>query len=311
MRQFIRKLFVVILLFIGVNAVLLFAIPRDNNSYYSAYLDKIKLLETVDTPRIIFVGGSNVAFGIDSQQLQDSLGRNVINFGLHAGIGIKYPVEDCLQYVRAGDTIILEFETPNFYGSSCGSLDVFPSFIYTVGWRNLDKLGIDYYKHILGLPKVSMSNLIRFTKFALGGSINTECQSLKFEYTRRGFNEFGDEVSHFNYPNKFVNSLPKRTRNIDCDFIGWLKRIIDQYEKSGVKVIILPPICTLSYFELEYDSNIKSSLESIQHPYMVPPLVMTVDDSCMFNSPHHINKDGVYQSTCKLIEILKSRESLL
>lgn len=304
---FIRKLLIVLILFIVVNAIILFAIPRDNNSYYKAYLDKIELCEKLSSPRVIFIGGSNLAFGIDAKRIKDSLCCNVINMGLHAGIGIVYPVEDCLQFVRKGDVVVLQFENSNYYNkSSFGNSEVFPNLIYNANWRNIDKLHIDHYKRLVGLPKVSMSNLIRLFKYILTGSFDTKSQPPKFKYTRGGFNELGDEVSHLKYPDKFVNILHNRTSKISIRFIEWLNRIIREYEKKGVKVIMIPPICTFSYFENDYNPEINSYLESMHHSYVVSPVVMTVDDSCMFNSPHHLNREGICQSTSKIIKILKS-----
>lgn len=66
-------------------------------------------------PRIIFVGGSNLAFGLDSQRIKDSLNINVINYGLHAGIGLKYMVDDISTYARKGDIIVFAPEYSHFY----------------------------------------------------------------------------------------------------------------------------------------------------------------------------------------------------
>lgn len=62
----------------------------EQDGYLQAYNKKCQLLEDTPSPRIIFVGGSNLAFGLDSQRIKDSLNINVINYGLHAGIGLKY-----------------------------------------------------------------------------------------------------------------------------------------------------------------------------------------------------------------------------
>ena len=42
--------------------------------------------ERIDQPAVIFVGGSNVRFGIDSESLSKRIGRPVVNYGLHAGL---------------------------------------------------------------------------------------------------------------------------------------------------------------------------------------------------------------------------------
>ena len=78
----------------------------EQDGYLQAYNKKCQLLEDTPSPRIIFVGGSNLAFGLDSQRIKDSLNINVINYGLHAGIGLKYMIDDISTYARKGDIIV-------------------------------------------------------------------------------------------------------------------------------------------------------------------------------------------------------------
>lgn len=105
MKKFINN----ILLIAGILITLILAItmlPMEQDGYLQAYNKKCQLLEDTPSPRIIFVGGSNLAFGLDSQRIKDSLNINVINYGLHAGIGLKYMIDDISTYARKGDIIV-------------------------------------------------------------------------------------------------------------------------------------------------------------------------------------------------------------
>ncbi|MCK4797079.1 MAG: hypothetical protein KAT05_06835, partial [Spirochaetes bacterium] len=46
--------------------LILFQPKLDENNYLAAIIDKHKLIETVESPRLIFLGGSNLAFGLKS-----------------------------------------------------------------------------------------------------------------------------------------------------------------------------------------------------------------------------------------------------
>ena len=72
-----------------------------------AYTLKLNRLQTTESPRLILVGGSNVAFDIDSQTLADSLKMNPINFGLNAGLSLRYIMRDVIRYTRPNDLILL------------------------------------------------------------------------------------------------------------------------------------------------------------------------------------------------------------
>ena len=73
MKRFLRRFALLLLLFVTLHLVLVFVIPADRNQYLNAYNRKQQLLDEVPSPRIIFMGGSNTAFGLDSQMVMDSL----------------------------------------------------------------------------------------------------------------------------------------------------------------------------------------------------------------------------------------------
>lgn len=57
--------------------------------YKAATIDKHCLLQQQPSPRIIFVGGSSTAFGIDSHYVKQKLKYNSVNMGLNAGSGAE------------------------------------------------------------------------------------------------------------------------------------------------------------------------------------------------------------------------------
>lgn len=89
------------------------SIKPDTENYFYASLEKTRLLQETPSPRIILFGGSNIAFGIDSEMMAQELGIPVINDGLHAGLGI-IPLNEIRDYIRQGDIIILSLESHTF-----------------------------------------------------------------------------------------------------------------------------------------------------------------------------------------------------
>jgi hypothetical protein len=53
-----------------------------DDNYLAAVLEKDRIIRNASSPKVILVGGSNLAFGIDSKMMQDSLGMSVVNMGL-------------------------------------------------------------------------------------------------------------------------------------------------------------------------------------------------------------------------------------
>ena len=88
--------------------------PTEPDDYLGAFDGKTRLLASEGPSRIVFVGGSNVAFGMNCETLETLVGRPIINMGVHAGIGLNVMFEQALSEVRAGDLVVLSPEYEHF-----------------------------------------------------------------------------------------------------------------------------------------------------------------------------------------------------
>lgn len=309
MRLFFSKIVVVFVLFGLLNCLILTIIPKDYNSLSYEYNDKLDLLKKTPSPRVILLGGSNVANGVESKRIADALNCNVVNLGLHIGIGIKYPLEDCFNYIKKGDIIVLQCEYGLFYNNWDGNGSKLAHLIATVDKKNFSILSLRQWTKVAsGTPQICIGYLIRLVKALKSGSFDSPSSSDEYHFVRDGFNEYGDEVAHLRYPNKPMMAPSKSDLGeVDKSFIKWLHETILKYENVGVKVIMVPPVIVSSYFEAHYSEEIKNSLTRINHPYVVPPLYMALDDSVYFDSCYHVDKEGVRQNTDHLIEILRKQ----
>jgi hypothetical protein len=68
----------------------------------------------MQSPKIIFVGGSCTLFGIDAAQVQKSMGMPAVNFGLHAGMRLEDHLAEALAAAKPTDIVVLSLE-PAYY----------------------------------------------------------------------------------------------------------------------------------------------------------------------------------------------------
>lgn len=114
-------------------------------------------------------------------------------------------------------------------------------FMVATGWRNFLKLS--YYQYasiILGMPSVAIGNLNRLLKYPIRKSWSSVrgAKANSFVPSKEGFNEFGDEESHWYLSwSKNVGGR-KATQSgyigdIDKSFIKWLSSAIEKCEMGG------------------------------------------------------------------------------
>src|SRR4051812_20824293 len=114
MKLFIRNLtvFLVIQLFIWAGVLWVYARHRPfRKEYMAASIDKHRLLEQQPSPRILLIGGSNVAFGYDSPEIKRRLAPyNPVNMGVHVGLGVDIMLGEVEPLLQPGDVVVVSFE---------------------------------------------------------------------------------------------------------------------------------------------------------------------------------------------------------
>ena len=75
-----------------------------------AVMIKRDIAERTPGKRILVLSGSNAMFGVHSGILQQRLGRNAVNLGLHASLSLDYLFRFVEPLLRPGDTLVMPLE---------------------------------------------------------------------------------------------------------------------------------------------------------------------------------------------------------
>jgi hypothetical protein len=117
-----KKLALKILVFCLLAGAVLLAmsfLPFSNmmrSNYYYKHVEKLDHLQETksDTAkRIVFIGGSGITFGIDSEMIADSLSTEVYNTSVHGGLGADYSIISLKEVLTPGrDILVIGYEFP-------------------------------------------------------------------------------------------------------------------------------------------------------------------------------------------------------
>lgn len=86
---------------------LLYLSPQYAGNYQASLLDKTARLKSTDIPKIVLIGNSNLAFGMNSEELEKEFQMPVVNMGLHGGLGNAFQEKSSLLNVQKGDIYII------------------------------------------------------------------------------------------------------------------------------------------------------------------------------------------------------------
>ena len=89
-------------------------VPMEQERYVDEWLaKKDAYASSISGRKIIFISGSNTLFGVDTQQIENTLGIPTINYGVHASL-FYYTLKRAKEHLAAGDIVILPLEYPYY-----------------------------------------------------------------------------------------------------------------------------------------------------------------------------------------------------
>jgi hypothetical protein len=271
--------------------------------YMAILINKHQRLKAVEKDRIILVGGSNLAFGINSEKLGKKLSKNVINLGLHAGLGLPFMLNQVIANINTGDVILLNIEYPLYDAAYEPDVEliehtqlVFPESkkYYSFSLKEKALLSYRHFKKTFEGQKITVDSL----------------------YNRSSFNKYGDMISHVGKKNK--KDLKNKEKIKEMDTINSLEKfreLSEKCEKMGANVfIVFPP-----YPQSEYDTN-KKNIQKLEEllkkevnfiPILGTTAQFTLADSCFFDTVYHLNSVYREERTELIAQLLKQNTTLL
>lgn len=309
MKRFIIESVAFLSLMVVVFVIGLLAIERDPDTYLYESTTKLDMLRTTKQPRVIFVGGSNLAFGLNTKEVGDSLHKNAINNALHAGLGLKFIIDDIDEYLLKGDSVIICPEYSHFFGKAAYGAPSTSPILADYRHDMLCKCNAEQLNPIIkGVPKVFVARM-EVIKEGLKKVILGDKSRTKYKYRKSGFDEYGDEVSHYSLKSDHPKiEASKITGDFNEGFYQYFLSVIRGWKSRGIHVIMMPPAIYNKQYNLCKDQIelLSNRLDADGFPFHAETSLFAYPDTLMFNSAYHINKKGVDKRTRDVITALRN-----
>lgn len=310
MKKKCLALFIIMVLVLGVN-YRAFSLYRQRNmqSYIAASIDKEKMLADSRSPRIILVGGSGVAFGFNSEIIQQVTGFETLNMGLQGSLGIRFQLNSIKPFLANGDIVVISPEYNNFtYGFIGGDL-LLQDLIVNPG----DIRYISSLSEVTGLVK----NLSNVHTSAIDTMINVYikkgcliCESTERIYYRQAFNPYGDittnQVDYATTQDVLLLDGSKADGNTR-QTIQLLNNFSNYAEQNGIQVyLVYPPTSIITN---QVSQAVVQNLDRQLRANLAMPILGSIAESqykdyLMFNTVYHLNAGGAAYHTQQFLSWL-------
>lgn len=290
-------------LFVGLQAIMAAVVigngsPDKTNHYLGSIQDKMLRLEQCDGSRLVVIGGSNVAFGMNSQLLQQSVGMDTVNLGLHASLGLCFSLECYLQNARAGDLVIVCPEYHSLLSQLYQEGD--PMLVHQLfeHWpearRYFPGSGDESWKTFLDRDGLWLAHQW------VGRAVRTlrHRDTSDKVYTRSSFNEFGDMVAHHGRSVETMSPMdpiPALDPEIVAESIEQLNRFHAACKLQGVDVFFsYPPLLDSLYAgSAGVIEQLHAALRAhIEIPILNEPHEFAYGRDHFFDTGYHLNEKG-------------------
>ena len=311
MLNFIFKITVLIsLIILTLSGIILVRNDIEQN-YFAAIADKHKYAQSIQKPKIILAGGSNLAFGIASDSIEKKVNLPVVNLGLYVGFGLGFILQETLSEVKKGDLVILSIEyylknKEEEYSRQMAAFAYPPAYKY-VGYTDW----MDEFEKKAAFFSRYTRNLIFFPNRIKSPQIDDTIS----DYFRKGFSQKGDLLSHLNNPPiRPLNDLAGLKKLNYTNEIQTINQFIIEVRARGGEVYWYYPCYSqtgyemneesLEYYEKQIQKKINCFKINTLHDGIYP-------DECFYDTHFHLFGNCRIERTQKLIKTINSHKSII
>ncbi|MBR7015435.1 MAG: hypothetical protein IKI12_03195 [Lachnospiraceae bacterium] len=269
---------------------------------------KFYRLENAPGKRIIVIGGSGMAFAVDSALLEQEFpGCTAINMGMYADLGVKFLLDLTENELREGDIVILSPEqhtqTLSCWFGARSALQGMDGNISMLRYVSREDLGA-----LIGaLPGFTLEKL----RFMSTGE-HPEGDGI---YRRSSFNEYGDIASPLASSNIMPGYFdPSVTVSYDPSvledaFAERLRSYAAHAHKKGAEVYWY--FCPANRLAVDASASPEDFYdflyETLDFPILGNPANAVMDEAWFFDTDFHLNQSGRTVFTVQLIRDLKAQ----
>ena len=304
MRQFHNALFKFCLVFFLTNLVFftIYSHVAQDTRIASTIDKEARLKETAGVRRLIFVGGSSLAYGLDSHLIKKQVGVEVVNMGVQASLGLDFMINQVKGSLKKKDIVVLNLE-PGLLGTIPmeGQETILKLFILRP-----EVIGTNFkFKHIsifFNNYHILMSDIIK------DSMVSAAWKLLDKRGYRNQTNQYGDYIGHEGADAIWLGATEEQpcfqVERKALDRINEFQRFC---KENSVKLYInWAPIA-----RSRLNNSCQSILEEVDQHVSVPIIgdrdSMILPDSLFFDTAHHLKYENRTILTYRIVKYFKNK----
>lgn len=278
---------------------------------YETYTIKNQIAQSIKTPKLAVISGSNAIFGMSCKTIQQQTKVPCFNGGTNGALGTDYLFKRARPWLKPGDIVLLPLEY-EFYTYQKIPNDAYLSYVLARDPQHL--YSVDFLTQFRFITGVS------FERLRLGILAKLHTPELgNANYQSKNLNEYGDETSNLKnettkeqltkvskeQPMTIIKGNIESTygMNMIRDFTYWC-------QQNNITVLATWP--NTIKFEVYSGQSQQAFFQSIEQfykklgvPVLGKPEEFMYEKSMIYDTSYHLNDQGVSQRTQQTIKLLE------
>ena len=287
--------------------------PQYSQTYYGELAPMYKKLENTKGKKVIVLGNSNVAFGVDSALAEEllnvaGLDYSVCNFGLYGALGTKMMCELALAQVKKGDMVIF---TPELYSQSLSTY-----FSAEEAWYALDSDPAIFNDFTSPLKSALAGGYFGYTAKKLSLYKNNKPAQGSGVYSRSSFDENCD-LKNFPRPYNVMdggsdlnNPVVFEASVFTGNFISFVNDFADKVTKKGADIYYsFAPMNAgaIPFGETDKIQGFYDYLDGALDFKIISNIEHYIfEKEWFYDSNYHLNESGMQVRTVQLVNDIKT-----
>ncbi len=274
--------------------------------YMGAVVQKHERLASLPSPKVIIIGGSNAAFGMDSERLEKALCKPVVNMSIHASLGFQFMVEEVKNEIGPGDMVIVALEHSG-YSQPAKDNDM---LVLTADRYPEALAWMPTYLRPKVMAGVAVMRMQGAWKLVSGAWKGKEGDPV---YRSSGFNTYGDVISHLDRPAR----PPERQQHVEhhpplfgSNFLPLADTLASRVSKAGGQLVFVWPSIARTSFKAEYHEAMRTGLQLHGYTMLGNTEDYVFPDTAFYDTHYHLRAWGRQERTTRLIRDLCQAEAL-
>lgn len=266
--------------------------------YHHSFKQKEARLQALGSPKLVVVGGSNAAFGINSGRLENAVCIPAVNMALHASLGLDLMTEQIAGAIGQGDVILLSME-PGMFTSGTGELAIATALDgHPPIWHHAPTTVLPHATSLALVARLQSAwrHVSRW---------NTPPHRNIF-YLLESFDERGDIVLPAEIVATDVNELEVRReeKGVEPRIPGQLERLREIAEARGARLFFVWPSVSRSSSDPAFNRSMAECLHHTGIATLGDADRSVFLDTAFLDTPFHLRPWGKEERTGRLIKDL-------